>query len=694
LWIVAVIAICVAVVAASVAVIVVKVAGSQAVASVTLEPASSPGPNPFTNSVASGPTVNVAGNALAESGALRKTLPSDQRTHTLVATGTAPGLYGGSGDVHVCDPQKLVAFLTQHQDKAAAWSGVLGIAPKNIASYVATLTPVLLTSDTLVGNHGFQGGVATSELSVLQAGTAVMVDATGTPRVKCNCGNPLTPPELITLSKANTRGTAWPGYTPAAVTAVRPGPATATLTLVDVGTGQTYEQSTASGAGLWVAAETTNTSGAPAPEQTTIVTSSDGRLWSPAGVIPFNQVQALAWGNGTWIAAVPVGNSTLSSILLESTDLRTWRPVMTLPDTILGVAYGNGRWTAVGNLASGPVSAVVWGSTDGVHWVRVASSSDGNAVFTYQLSSVAYGNGQWIAVGSQGSSVPGLKTFTSSDGISWAANGGIINGATGPGIAYGAGQWTITAITNTETSSQSAAGQHVVVGVSMDGRSWVAKPILGVSGAVNEGDVAYGNGKWLAAADVQAPTAGGTSDGSIFFGSGDAKTWSPMVHVAQSVDALAFGSASSVSGTTETSPSSTATTPSGTSTSTNPPTSPSSPAGANIGATFAGTWGAHETGLVINKAGTGDLHYQDLSLCPSCSFANAPPGTLVFVLTSLAQGVATGNVTATSDPKNYAMGATVHVSLTAGSPGQILNVVIGGRLSLFCNSTSVGQCGA
>lgn len=694
MWIVAVIAICVAVVAASVAVIVVKVAGSQVVASATLEPASSPGPNPFTNSVASGPTVNIAGNALAESGALRKTLPSDQRTHTLVATGTAPGLYGGSGDVHVCDPQKLVVFLTQHQGKAAAWSGVLGIAPKDIASYVATLTPVLLTSDTLVGNHGFQGGVATSVLSVLQAGTAVMVDVTGTPRVKCNCGNPLTPPELITLSKANTRGTAWPGYTPAAVTAVRPGPATATLTLVNVGTGQTYEQSTAAGAGLWVAAETTNISGAPTPEQATIVTSGDGRLWSPAGVIPFDHVQALAWGNGTWIAAVGNG-APVSSILLESTDLRTWRPVMTLPDTILGVAYGNGRWTAVGNLASSNDSAVVWGSTDGVHWVRVASSSDGNAVFTHQLSSVAYGDGQWIAVGSEGSSVPGLKTFTSSDGISWAANGGIINGATGGGIAYGAGQWTITAITTTG-QQQSASGQRVVVGVSMDGRSWVAKPIVGVSGAVNEGDVAYGNGKWLAAADVQETTTAGfgTNDGSIFFGSGDAKTWSPMVHVAQSVQALAFGSASSVNGTTETSPSSTATTPSGTSTSTNPPTSPSSPAGANIGATFAGTWGAHETGLVINKAGTGDLHYQDVSLCPSCSLANAPMGTLVFVLTSLAQGVATGNVTATSDPKIWAMGATVHVSLTAGSPGQILNVVIGGRLSLFCNSTSVGQCGA
>src|ERR1035437_3923693 len=110
---------------------------------------------------------------------------------------------------------------------------------------------------------------------------------------------------------------------------------------------------------------------------------------------------------------------------------------------------------------------------------------------------------------------------------------------------------------------------------------------------------------------------------------------------------------------------------------------------------LAGTWRAHETTLVINKAGTGDMSYQDLSLCPSCSPVNAPTSTLVFVLTSLAQGVATGDVTATSDPKNTAMGAPVQVSLTAGSPGQILKVVIGGTpLFGFCNSTSVGQCGA
>jgi hypothetical protein len=40
----------------------------------------------------------------------------------------------------------------------------------------------------------------------------------------------------------------WPGYAPGTVTAVRPGTAAASLTLVNVGTGDTYDQSTASGA--------------------------------------------------------------------------------------------------------------------------------------------------------------------------------------------------------------------------------------------------------------------------------------------------------------------------------------------------------------------------------------------------------------------------------------------------------------
>ena len=112
-------------------------------------------------------------------------------------------------------------------------------------------------------------------------------------------------------------------------------------------------------------------------------------------------------------------------------------------------------------------------------------------------------------------------------------------------------------------------------------------------------------------------------------------------------------------------------------------------------ASLAGTWGAHEEHLVIGTTGTGHLSYADLTHCPNCSFATAPKGTLVFVLTSVSNDKAIGHVTASSDPKNSTVGEAVRATLTAGSPGQLLDLDIGGHgPTAFCNSTSVGQCGA
>ncbi len=131
------------------------------------------------------------------------------------------------------------------------------------------------------------------------------------------------------------------------------------------------------------------------------------------------------------------------------------------------------------------------------------------------------------------------------------------------------------------------------------------------------------------------------------------------------------------------------------------PANPANPVPATTGpaagpyAVVAGTWGAHEVSLVISPAGSGQLGYADLSRCPGCSFANAPPGTLDFVLTAISGHAARGKVTASSDPSNYTAGQPVLVSLTAGSPGQLLQLSIGGKSPIsLCNSTSAGQCGA
>jgi hypothetical protein len=110
---------------------------------------------------------------------------------------------------------------------------------------------------------------------------------------------------------------------------------------------------------------------------------------------------------------------------------------------------------------------------------------------------------------------------------------------------------------------------------------------------------------------------------------------------------------------------------------------------------WSGSWGAHEQALELSQTGGGHLSYQDLTLCPNCSFGGAPTSTMDFQLTSVNGGTASGTVTASSDPTNYAVGQVVTVSLAPGSPGQLLELSVAGQgPGAFCNSTSAGQCGA
>ena len=115
-----------------------------------------------------------------------------------LSTGTvssdSTGLYGGTGE-NSCDVEKMIDFLMNNPDRAAAWAGVQGIAVDEIPDYLRSLTAVVLLENTLVINHGYSGGEATPFLAVLEAGTAVLVDDDGIPRARCACGNPLTPPE-------------------------------------------------------------------------------------------------------------------------------------------------------------------------------------------------------------------------------------------------------------------------------------------------------------------------------------------------------------------------------------------------------------------------------------------------------------------------------------------------------------------
>jgi len=156
---------------------------------------------------------------------------------TRSVAGSWPGLYGGTRDATTCDRDQLVSFLRSNPDKARAWAGVLGVRTAGIGDYVNGLTPVLLQRDTRVTNHGFRNGRATPTQSILQAGTAVLVDEYGVPRVKCNCGNPLLEPQAL-RSRPRYTGTRWPAFSPANVLVVTADIRISVLILVDVTGGE------------------------------------------------------------------------------------------------------------------------------------------------------------------------------------------------------------------------------------------------------------------------------------------------------------------------------------------------------------------------------------------------------------------------------------------------------------------------
>ena len=522
----------------------------------TLEPAAQVGADPFTDSVAVGPVTEFPGNVEAINTSVREKLTPDPKTKVRVATGTTAGLYGGTTDTKVCNPAKLVAFLKANPAKAKAWAQVMGISPTAIPAYVGKLTPVLLTSDTVVTNHGFRDGRATTKQSVLQAGTAVMVDATGTPRVKCNCGNPLGAPAATALSGATVEGTAWPGYSPDAVVEVRPGTSGASLTVTDVSTGDPAVVPVGAAAPAkdrWVATEVLPASGG-SKASTVVITSDDGKAWTKAATITGFRAGGLAWGDGTWVAVGLDANG--KGVAQHSTDLTTWKVAAQLPAPVSGVAFGAGLWVAVGSTGSGTTARpVLLTSPDATTWTQrsIAPPQDGDE--TTELQRVAFMDGTWYAKGAQycaaddgqSGSACTLQTITSTDGLNWApAWDGILPGTGGPRLALtaGAGTWV-------------EAGEPWIPPPDADGLGgdWLSFPIHLNPDSEDEtaaehtpfgkspvDGLAYGRGLFMAVSNGPVRALDAAPPGrSTFFTSPDAQTWTEVGTVPATVTALAFG---------------------------------------------------------------------------------------------------------------------------------------------------------
>ncbi|TXS44520.1 hypothetical protein EAO77_34185 [Streptomyces sp. t39] len=185
---------------------------------VFLQAASTEGPDPFTESTARDASPEPSPSATAPG------RPSPSGTNvTRTVRGSSPGLYGGTRDVASCDVEKQIRALGADPAKNEAFAGAQDIAPDQVPAYLRSLTPVSLRMDTRVTNHGFRDGKAAPYQAVLQAGTAVLVDDRGVPRVRCACGNPLRPPVAQQNTPKQT-GTPWPGYRASQVVVVTPAP--------------------------------------------------------------------------------------------------------------------------------------------------------------------------------------------------------------------------------------------------------------------------------------------------------------------------------------------------------------------------------------------------------------------------------------------------------------------------------------
>ncbi|MEU0374801.1 DUF6777 domain-containing protein [Streptomyces sp. NPDC006283] len=171
-----------------------------------LQPLAAEGPDPYTASTVTAgappalPPVQSAPKSPSGGGVTLRTL-----------SGATPGLYAGAQQVAACDRERQAGLLAADKNKARAFAEGAEAESTHLGAFLRTLTPALLRADTRVTSHGLRDGSAEPYQAVLQAGTAVLVDQYGAPRVRCASGAPLKPPVAAKAEVVN-KGEPWPGY--------------------------------------------------------------------------------------------------------------------------------------------------------------------------------------------------------------------------------------------------------------------------------------------------------------------------------------------------------------------------------------------------------------------------------------------------------------------------------------------------
>lgn len=149
-------------------------------------------------------------------------------------TGTDAGLYAAVRGSSSCRTEALVSFLEapENAGRRQVWASAAGVAAADVRPYIATLTPAWTRFDARVTEFGLKNGKAAPRQIVLEAGSAVLLDRTGFPRVRCASGSPLDRARSLPQPPVY-RGTPWNGFNKSTLVVIKPGPQTRVITLFD-----------------------------------------------------------------------------------------------------------------------------------------------------------------------------------------------------------------------------------------------------------------------------------------------------------------------------------------------------------------------------------------------------------------------------------------------------------------------------
>lgn len=143
-----------------------------------------------------------------------------------------------------------------------------------------------------------------------------------------------------------------------------------------------------------------------------IMTSSDGQNWTDVSGVPnIGSLSSIIKFKNKLIASSNVD----PSILTSSDGGATWSVETVNLMNVLNMAASNTRVVAIGSTVMG-ASSLFYYSDDGITWHNSTVTSD-----NITLSSVAYSNGKFVAVGSQ--TLNGISSaiiYLSNDGITWS----------------------------------------------------------------------------------------------------------------------------------------------------------------------------------------------------------------------------------------------------------------------------------